>query len=162
MSNEERATAIVDWALMHWVALAIGFIAVVVTAFVVAALTEWRKKHISKRTEEKVEGWVVQKTLAFSALLFGGLEYALPFIQHNLTVLSSLKWVGPYVVAVYAAANYLYSWKFKKVFTAVQSFLEQRRAKLEAKKATASDAQPEQPQSPELQPAAAPGSPFEA
>jgi hypothetical protein len=157
--NEDKAVIIVDWILTHWVAVLIGLAVVVVSAFLVALLTEWRKKHISKKTEEKVEGWLIQKTLAFTAVLFGGLEYLLPFVQHNIGVLSGLKYVGAYVVATYAAANYLYSWKFKGWFKTVQSYLEARRDKLAAKKA--SDAQTEQPQQPVLPPAPAPSTPFE-
>lgn len=160
MDSQTKAVMVVDWAISHWVAILIGLLAVVVTAFLVALLAEWRKKHLSKKTEEKVEGFVIQKTLAASALLFGGLEYALPFIQQNLEVLRNLKYVGGFVVAVYAAANFLYAMKFKSWFKAVQTYLEKRQAKLAEK--AASDAQTEQ--SPQLvQPTrSVPDSPFEA
>jgi hypothetical protein len=161
MTNEEKATIIVDWALTHWVALLIGVATVVVAAFLAAALTEWRKRHISKKTEEKVEGWVIQKTLALSSTLFAGLGLALPFLHTYLPVLSSLKYVGGFVVSVYAAGNFLYALKFKKWFKGVTAYLEARRDRLAAKKA-ASDVQPELPQSPELQPTVVPDSPFEA
>lgn len=158
--TEEKAVLYVTWVLDHWVAVLIGLTAVVVTALVVAAVTEWYKVHRNKNTETKIEGWVIQKALAFTALLFGGLEYALPFVQQNLAVLSSLKYVGGFVVSVYAAANFLYALKFKKWFKAVQSYLEQRRAKLEAKKAV-SDVPTEQPQPQEPQPVLESDSPFE-
>ena len=160
MTTEDKAVTIVNWALTHWVAILVGLLAVIVTAFLVALLAEWRKKHISKKTEAKVEGWVIQKTLATSALLFGGLEYALPFIQQNLEVLRNLKYVGGFVVAVYASANFLYAMKFKSWFKAVQTYLEKRQAKL-AKKA-ASDAQIAQSQQLAQPTRSVPDSPFEA
>lgn len=157
--NQEKAVEIVDWSLTHWQALAVGVLAVVITAFVVAAVTEWYKSHRNKKTEVKVEGWLIQKALAFTALLFGGLEYALPFLQQNLTVLSNLKYVGGFVVSVYAAANFLYAMKFKSWFKAVQAYLEQRRAKLEAK---ASGVPTEQSQPLEQPILTQPDNPFEA
>ena len=143
MSTEDRAVAFVNWALTHYVAILVGLAAVVVTAFLIALLAELRKKHISKKTEDKVEGWVIQKTLAGSALLFGGLEYLIPFIQNNLAVLQSLKFVGGYVVAVFAAANFLYAFKFKKWFKTFETALEARRDKLAAKKAANDAPQPD-------------------
>lgn len=159
MTTEDKAVQIVTWLLDHWQALAVGFVAVVVTAFVIAALTEWYKVRRNKRTEAKVEGIVIQKLLAFTAVLFGALEYALPFVQTNIVALSNLKYVGGFVVSVYAAANFLYALKFKSWFTAVQSYLEQRRARL----AAASDAQQsEQSQLLEQPILTQPDNPFEA
>jgi hypothetical protein len=156
MDNTQRAVNIVNWMLDHWVQLAIGLVAVVVTAFVVSGLAYLRKRYLSKRTEDAVEGWAIHKTLVGASLLFGGLDYFLPFLQQNIEVLKSLKFVGPFVVSVYAAANFLYALKFKSWFKAIEAYLQKRADK------KASDALAVQSQPPALQPPTVPESPFEA
>lgn len=158
--TEDRAVQIVTFLLDHWVALVIGLVVVVVGGIVVMSLAELRKRHLSKRTEDKIEGWVIQKTLAGLSLLMGGLAYALPFLHTYLPVLGSLKYVGGFILSFYGAANYLYAWKGKAWFKALTTYLEQRRDKLAAKKAV-SDAQSVQPQPQEQQPILESDSPFE-
>jgi hypothetical protein len=154
MNNTQRAVNIVNWSLDHWVAVLIGVSSVVVCAFLVALVTELRKRYLSKKQEEKIEGWVIQKTLASMTLLLAGLDYFVPFLQHNLPTLSNLKYVGPYMVSVYAAANFLYALKFKKWFTSFRSYLENRK--------TTKDVSTVQPQQPVQPQDLATDSPFEA
>lgn len=153
--SQEKAVTYVTWAMDHWAAVLIGLLTLAVAAFIVAALTEWRKKHITKKTEEKVEGWVIQKTLAFFSLLFVGVDYFVPFVQQNFDMVKNVKWVGPSVIAVYGAANFLYAGAFKDWFKSFQAKLEARQAK------KASDAQTVQSPQPEPQTVPVPDNPFE-
>lgn len=104
----------------NWAIFAVAIVSGIVVGFV----AEFVKHRYTLAKAKQLALSKVHLVLGLLAGLMTGLQYYIPILQQHLRSLETLPYIGSYVVAIYAAAVFLYSVKtkgwYQKVFNTAQ------------------------------------------